>query len=338
MPSLAQYEATVEAYAEAQAELLEAVLSLLMALWAPFQGWNNPQLRAARVAEAVARASAAYEHAARLGHAFMREQLRQAGVDVDDLPDLEDIYPRSNVDITTVFNRPVNDALRELERNYPDVFENGGELPEDVQKLMRDRYSIMLNDDLQRAASNEGLRLLKAAPGAVGYRRVLHPELSRTGPCGLCVVAATRFYKKNELWSMHGRCVCGIAPIVEGYDPGLDLNNDELKALYDAAGSTYAEDLKRIRVVIREHGELGPILVREGHHFRNVSDVNDTTKYHASPFKEPTVESTRRMWERVSKQASDAIARLRREMPTAELEEAIQFYNNLLDTALAHLL
>jgi hypothetical protein len=46
-----------------------------------------------------------------------------------------------------------------------------------------------------------------SAHGALGFRRILHPELSETGPCALCVVAADRLYKKEDLLPIHGNCV-----------------------------------------------------------------------------------------------------------------------------------
>lgn len=44
--------------------------------------------------------------------------------------------------------------------------------------------------------------------GVVGYRRILHPELGSGGPpCGLCVVAADRLYRVEELMPIHARCI-----------------------------------------------------------------------------------------------------------------------------------
>lgn len=112
-----------------------------------------------------------------------------------------------------------------------------------------------------------------------GFRRILHPELGNGGPpCGLCVVAADRVYRKEELMAIHNNCRCEPLPIVRGYgDPGLRLNEDDLERLYAAAGaaearfrgreptgderSTYAKFLLRTNVAIAEHGELGPVLV-----------------------------------------------------------------------------
>lgn len=43
-----------------------------------------------------------------------------------------------------------------------------------------------------------------------GYRRVVRPELSAGGSCGLCVAAADRVYKRSALLPLHARCACVV--------------------------------------------------------------------------------------------------------------------------------
>ncbi|WP_053065410.1 hypothetical protein [Micromonospora sp. RV43] len=100
----------------------------------------------------------------------------------------------------------------------------------------------------------------------IGWRRILRPELSKEGPCGLCIVAADRWYRIEELKPLHDNCKCAVLPILRGADPGLKLNADDLKRLYTAAAggegrSTAGRRLNRVRAMITEDGELGPILV-----------------------------------------------------------------------------
>lgn len=120
-----------------------------------------------------------------------------------------------------------------------------------------------------------------------GWRRILHPELSKSGPCGLCVVAADRVYHVKELEAIHLRCRCEVLPIVGDMDPGISLNADDLKAIYDAAGGTGGEKviivggvrkhvspaLKNLRVAMAEHGEIGPVLVDADQHWRGPAQV-----------------------------------------------------------------
>lgn len=104
-----------------------------------------------------------------------------------------------------------------------------------------------------------------AGKKVLGYRRVVRPELSKEGPCGLCVVAATNWYTVDKLKPIHNLCKCVAVPVVKDADPGFGWNQEDLRKNLDlmygaAGGSTYGKDLKRIRVKITEHGELGPIL------------------------------------------------------------------------------
>lgn len=117
--------------------------------------------------------------------------------------------------------------------------------------------------------------------GVVGYRRVLHPELGSGGPpCGLCVVAATRVYHIEDLMPIHARCRCSVAVITKEADPGLKLNDDDLKTVlstvYQAAGGNTRNQLKTVRVEFAEHGELGPIIVNADQNFRGPDDFART--------------------------------------------------------------
>jgi hypothetical protein len=63
-------------------------------------------------------------------------------------------------------------------------------------------------------------------------------------------------------------------PIVGDLDPGMSINREDLERLYEAAGdSTAARDLKRVRVQINEHGELGPVLTVRGQKFTGPDDI-----------------------------------------------------------------
>lgn len=123
------------------------------------------------------------------------------------------------------------------------------------------------------------------------YRRVLHPELATSGlSCGLCIVASDRVYSvakfKREI---HTHCHCEMIPIDSGKDPALQLNQADLDSLYRAAGKAVGSEqqvtgggkkqlgaLKRVRVGITQHGELGPILVNQSGEYRTLKDFAKT--------------------------------------------------------------
>jgi hypothetical protein len=131
---------------------------------------------------------------------------------------------------------------------------------------------VMLAD---RAQSRQTLR----GRGVQRYRRVIRPYAGSGGPvCGLCLVAADRMYFTEDLLPIHANCRCGVVPVGDAADPGFRLNREDLKRIYAAAGSTgggkrQGGALKKVRVQIAEHGELGPILVNGDHQRRGPSEV-----------------------------------------------------------------
>ena len=131
------------------------------------------------------------------------------------------------------------------------------------------RAERMAGTDLSlamREASRQKLVLVDADADVEvrGYRRIIHPELSAGGTCGLCVAAADRFYSVEDLLPIHDRCWCTVLPVITGLP---DPKSVDRKAYEDAvarAGNTSAGALARERYRFDQHGELGPVLVAEG--------------------------------------------------------------------------
>lgn len=147
-----------------------------------------------------------------------------------------------------------------------------GDAPEKAQAKAAARIAQVAETDVTLAVRAQYQRTLEAHD-ATGYRRILHPELSETGPCGLCVVAADRLYRTKDLLPLHNRCVCEVLPVFGRVDPGVTLNGDDLAAIYQAAGGNTREHLRRVRVVLTEHGELGPLLADGDQHYRGPDEV-----------------------------------------------------------------
>lgn len=148
------------------------------------------------------------------------------------------------------------------------------------------RVAAVAHTDITLAVREQVRKTLGQVRGVTGYRRILRPELSETGPCGLCVVAADRIYHVQDLKPIHDRCCCEVLPVIGDLDPGLTLNRSDLDRIYAAAGGTGGEvikggrrhsaALKRIRVALAEHGELGPILVDADTRYRGPREVAAT--------------------------------------------------------------
>lgn len=161
------------------------------------------------------------------------------------------------------------------------------------------RIQVAAETDVTLAVRQQYLAGMVDIRDVRGYRRILHPELSkstRPGPCGLCVVASDRIYRVKELKAIHAGCNCETLPIIGELDPGVELNADDLEAIYRAAGGTGGDAvvivngrrkrvsvaLKRLRVALAEHGELGPVLVDADQHYRDPAEVARTALHSAA--------------------------------------------------------
>lgn len=150
-------------------------------------------------------------------------------------------------------------------------------------------YEEML-EWLEHSVDPEMEKRAGSAKKVIGYRRVIRPELSVTGTCGLCVVAATNWYTVDELKPIHHLCKCVTIPVVSGEDPGFGWNQEDLRRNLDqiygaAGGTTSGKYLKRLRVKITEHGELGPIL--EYRAKKGWSEKTGFTPYQPSTYVKP---------------------------------------------------
>lgn len=134
---------------------------------------------------------------------------------------------------------------------------------EDAQTALEkavDRALVIAEDDLNLAMRQAAAQHSVKTPWVTGQRRVIHPEMSKGGTCGLCIAASDRIYKPGKLLPIHANCFCTVAEITKRADPGSGLNNLSLGDLYEAAGGTSTADLKGTRWKTFEHGELGPTL------------------------------------------------------------------------------
>lgn len=200
------------------------------------------------------------------------------GLDYDVLDSIEDLYPRSGVDSLEVYRRPAKQYRYAITR---------GKTPEQSKFIAMERVKDLLTTDVALADRDESDHAYRALKTDIGWRRILRPELSESGPCGLCVVASDRFYKSGDLMPLHDECVCGKMPITSTEDPGTKINAADLERIYGAAGGNTMEELKRVRVVVRVHGEIGPVLVRERDHFRDAAQAG------VDPYEFPTPEANR---------------------------------------------
>ncbi|WP_054686468.1 hypothetical protein [Microbacterium sp. No. 7] len=337
-----QVRRVVETYAEQHASLVTSLIRILVGLWVPFRWFGRPDMINARAAQSAVYVDVATEQARLLARAYMVQMLN--AIDVEPSPSaFENMYARSGTPIVEVYKRPARQVEHELRKALEST---------DATKTITERIEQIVEADLAAAARDEQQRVIDATPAekVIGYRRVIHPELSKTGTCGLCIVASSRFYTRDDLLDLHDRCKCTVAPLTASNDPGLRLNREDLDKLYEAAGSNYAEDLKRISIRTVEHGELGPILVQKGHHYKDVAEVNrQSSRRVFTGYSKPTKASNAINWAQMRDTSERSIeiledARRRgtnlidltgsgRETPVRDIDEAIQFHRNLIARA-----
>lgn len=181
------------------------------------------------------------------------------------------VGPVGPVDVAALRGLPGPLVYQRLGQNYRYLRSIG---IDDAEALSRtsERAAVMAQTDTTLAMRKQAQKFMDRKRIA-GYRRIIRPEASAGGTCGLCIAAADRIYHRSELLPIHDRCECGIAPIVGGQDPGHSLNAADLDALYGAAGSTGRQDLAKVRITVHHHGELGPVLGVHGQKFTGPSDL-----------------------------------------------------------------
>lgn len=118
------------------------------------------------------------------------------------------------------------------------------------------RAVSMAQTDLQLARTHTSRFVLSSNSGVSGFRRVIDPDA-----CSLCE-GADHLYGVDELLPIHAGCACGSVPVFHGRpDPGTIHLGEP------------ADD-NRGDPVIREHGEIGPVLVSKDDDFTGPDDLD----------------------------------------------------------------
>lgn len=267
--------------------------SAIRALWRTVDPYNEAQVRnfAQQAAKLLAPAQAASARAAAAGQV---KQLAALGVDTSAAVPSSPVnvrasgvsFRRGAVQLrrkkTTVdYDSGPNAEIKPAEMTNDAIFERPAKVfrfaasqgRADAEQRANDRIDSLVDDNLmlaQRLAQQEVIAKVdldhKSKSGGspiIGYRRVIHPEMSRGGTCGMCIVASERVYHVGTLMPIHDDCHCTIAPVTKAHDPGSALNNQDLalKGLYGHGGGNTNAHLKRTRYQVDEHGELGSVLV-----------------------------------------------------------------------------
>lgn len=256
----------VDQAAGSRESLTVRAADLAASAWSAFGDWYDSAAVAAYAAEAATTSESAQQAVFGMLTQYVAELVAVVtGSRSVEVPRVRLQLVRNGADPVSVHSRPA--AV------YRETFAFTGDEALALQRAL-DRARDLVATDTMLAARQAQVDSMLAL-GVERYRRVLRPELSESGPCALCVVASDRIYRVKDLLPIHGgTCKCLTVPLGDAVDPAAKLNAEDLKRLYDAAGgSTSGEDLKRVRVQVREHGELGPVLTVRGQRFTGPSDL-----------------------------------------------------------------
>jgi len=284
-------------------------IAMLTKLWSPYRSWTDYDLTVALAARSATTVDAASKAARQRQRTYLKFLYKELGItmpsnDVIDtdgglsivIPGGVELYMREGTTPLDVYQRPAE------EYRY---FKSTGVSDQEALNKAIERVSVMADTDLTLARRDENRRVFRNTPEVDGYRRVIHPERSQDGmSCGLCVVASQRIYSKQELMPIHDECNCDVLPIIGDNDPGNELNQDDLNALYEAAGGNSSEELLKTRVSFLEHGELGPIIAggnRKGSKQRKAA--KDTPKLSPEEVIEKQLHTLRKSSEKLAKRA-----------------------------------
>lgn len=266
---MGELEVLVDRFAARREDVQRRVERAVLAEFTKFDGWYSPRLVEEITAAVATKIAAAQMGTAQLTDAYLsRTTSYVVGTYV------------AGASVPQVMGQTLRMGVADHEEVYGRVaaeYRRQRSLGVEEQRALSialARAQAMLSTDMGLAVQHQTKRFTEVR-NVARYRRVLRPELSKGGACGLCVAASDKLYRRGDLMPVHARCKCAVIAVTVASDPGSQLNSDTLGELYTQAGSTAGADLKRVRVTVEQHGELGPQLRVAGQKFRGPDDVAD---------------------------------------------------------------
>jgi len=167
------------------------------------------------------------------------------------------------IDIAAVVANARNGTPLSLVYSRPTITARGaiadGKSFADAMKLARERAVSAANTDVHLSARLGANTAMKAHKIRY-YRRVPDPTA-----CAFCLTASTQRYSTGDLMPLHAYCGCSVMPLIGASEHIIDP--DLLARLKASTGrSDYWND-PAAATAVRDHGELGPVLVHAGDNF-----------------------------------------------------------------------
>lgn len=264
MPA-AEQQAIITAYRSQSNSITTNLLNFLARSWAALPGWRDADA-ATWVRQIVPYVEGAAAQQGALTEAYLSSLLGDMlGQPVAPKgftpPTIRDLR---GVPGTEVYTRPFVSTRTALAKG----FDLRTAAARGLERLMD-----LAATDMQLSNRGTSRRVLASDDRVVGYRRVLKGGKT----CGLCAIASTQRYHRENLMPIHPGCQCKVAPIVGATDPGQVINRPLLDSTHDAIAAEFGKDAVSARadtdayttpkgLAVYEHGEYGPTLAVAGQH------------------------------------------------------------------------
>jgi hypothetical protein len=126
--------------------------------------------------------------------------------------------------------------------------------------------------DMQLAKTHTSREVYQSA-GAERYIRVLTGGMN----CALCYIASTQTYATDDLMPIHPGCNCDTDVAPDDFDGSetLSATHEAVEERLGASDSGARAPDYRKQLIVREHGELGPVLAVRGQHFAGKSVLDN---------------------------------------------------------------
>lgn len=153
---------------------------------------------------------------------------------------------------------------------------HAGKTLDQSQKDATTRLAGLIATGLQMSKVRQAQHAIAAMPGVEAFRRVLHGP----GDCALCIIASTQRYWKGTLLPIHPGCNCSVESLGRGDHREQVLDEDLLQRVHDQVESFTGSsdrggrgpDYRKL-IVVREHGEIGPLLTWKHQNFTGPNDI-----------------------------------------------------------------
>lgn len=126
------------------------------------------------------------------------------------------------------------------------------------------RTSDLVLADLQLAKTHTTRHVYRSS-GVKRYIRVLVGAEN----CGLCYVASTQTYSTDDLMPIHPGCNCDTDIAPDDFDGTEQLaqTHEAMETRFGVSDASARGPDYRKALLVREHGELGPVLTVKSHRF-----------------------------------------------------------------------